>query len=221
MISFKLWIAVLSAACLMFPTVTGAQCTRSCGGGVYRTSVTVTPTTVGQGQPVSITISVTSLNSFMATFVATVNINPVSSKCASFAHAFRVSGLVGAGQHRIFTYTLPAPKCNSAYNIALNNGTVRATFTVVSTTPNLAVKVISPATGSTETNPVPIAATASGANPISQIQVWVNFKEVFHVGGGSLNANVALPVGSNERLVVQAVDSKGNTAKVVESITVK
>jgi hypothetical protein len=83
------------------------------------------------------------------------------------------------------------------------------------------LKVTSPLNDSTVTNPVPIAATASGPNPISQIQVWVNYKEVFQVTGGTLNANVTLPVGSDERFVVQAVDSKGNIAKVVYSITVK
>jgi hypothetical protein len=58
-------------------------------------------------------------------------------------------------------------------------------------------------------------------NPISGLQVWMNYKEVFQVSGGSLNANVTLPVVSNERFVVQAVDSTGNIAKVVDSITVK
>jgi hypothetical protein len=62
---------------------------------------------------------------------------------------------------------------------------------------------------------------ASDPNPISQIEVWVNYKEVFHVSGGTLNADVTLPVGSDERFVVQAVDSKGNIAKVIDSITVK
>jgi uncharacterized membrane protein len=85
----------------------------------------------------------------------------------------------------------------------------------------LAVKVTSPTNNSTDSNPVHIAATASGPNPISQIQVWVNYKEIFHVSGASLNANVTLPVGNNERFVVQALDSTGATAKVVETITVK
>jgi hypothetical protein len=58
-------------------------------------------------------------------------------------------------------------------------------------------------------------------NPISQIQVWVNSKEVYHVNSGTLNAYITLPVGNNERFVVQAVDSKGTIAKVVDSITVK
>lgn len=88
-------------------------------------------------------------------------------------------------------------------------------------TASLSVHVTSPTNNSTDTNPVHIVASASGPNPISQMQVWVNYKEVFHVSGGSLNANVTLPIGNNERFVVQAVDAKGAVAKVVETITVK
>jgi uncharacterized membrane protein len=87
-------------------------------------------------------------------------------------------------------------------------------------TPVLTLNVTSPANHSTHTNPVHVAATASGVNPIAQIQVWVNFKEIYHMNGGTLNANLNLPVGAHERLVVQAVDSKGVTAKVTETITV-
>jgi hypothetical protein len=62
-------------------------------------------------------------------FTATVNLTPTVSDCASFAEAFSVSGIVYPGQHRIFTYTLPAPKCDSTYDVVMN-GTVRATLTV-------------------------------------------------------------------------------------------
>jgi len=68
---------------------------------------------------------------------------------------------------------------------------------------------------------VHLAATASGNNPVSQIQVWVNGKEVYHVAGEKLATTVKMPVGSNERLVVQAVDTKGVIAKVVNTITVQ
>jgi hypothetical protein len=57
-------------------------------------------------------------------------------------------------------------------------------------------------------------------NSVLQIQVWVNSKKVYHVSGGTLNANINLSSGSNERFVVQAVDSKGVIAKVVNSINV-
>ena len=87
--------------------------------------------------------------------------------------------------------------------------------------PVLTLNVTSPANHSIHSNPVHVAGTASGVNPISQIQVWVNSKEVYHVNSGTLNAYITLPVGNNERFVVQAVDSKGTIAKVVDSITVK
>jgi hypothetical protein len=106
-----------------------------------------------------------------------------------------------------------------AYESVAGAPIIAGQTTVVSS--SLTLKVTSPLNDSTVTNPVHIAATASGPNPISQIQVWVNYKEVFQVTGGTLNANVTLPVGSDERFVVQAVDSKGNIAKVVYSITVK
>ncbi len=78
----------------------------------------------------------------------------------------------------------------------------------------------SPVDHSSNTNPVHVAATASGVNPISQIQVWVNYKQIYRASGGTLNANITFPVGTNERLVIQAVDSKGVAAKVVETINV-
>ena len=65
------------------------------------------------------------------------------------------------------------------------------------------------------------SAFISGVHSVSQMQIWVNGHEVFHVAGGSINANVTLPKGTNERFVVQAIDSTKTVAKVVETITVK
>jgi hypothetical protein len=87
--------------------------------------------------------------------------------------------------------------------------------------PALTLNVTAPVNGSTHSNPVHVAASASGLNPISQIQVWVNSKEIYHVSGGSVSAYIKLPVGSNERMVIQALDSKGVIAKVVDKVTVK
>lgn len=87
-------------------------------------------------------------------------------------------------------------------------------------TSTLAVTVSAPTNGQTVNNPVAVKASASGPNPISQMQVWVNYKEVYSVSGATINTSLTLPVGSNERFVVQAVDSTGAVAKVVESINV-
>ena len=87
--------------------------------------------------------------------------------------------------------------------------------------PVLTLNVTSPANKSTVSNPVHFAANASGANPISQIQVWANYKEIYHASGGSLSANINLPVGTNERVVIQTIDSKGVVAKTAYTLTVK
>ena len=71
------------------------------------------------------------------------------------------------------------------------------------------------------TNPVHITASASGNNPVSQIQVLVNGKAIYHVNGGTMNASITLPTGSNEKLIVQAIDSKGVTTKIAGTVTVR
>jgi hypothetical protein len=123
---FAIAIAVLITLC---PTTIHAQCTRSCGLGVFFTSLTVTPTTAVEGQPVSITIGVRSTFTSPKVFTATVNLVPTNNVCAAFAEAFSVSSLVYPYQYRIFTYTLSAPRCRSTYNVNMN-GVVRATLTV-------------------------------------------------------------------------------------------
>jgi hypothetical protein len=86
--------------------------------------------------------------------------------------------------------------------------------------PVLTLQVSKPINNSSLNNPVHIEASAHGTHPVAQIQVWVNYKERFHANGGSLNVDLKLQAGSNQRFVVQAIDTKGIVAKVVESITV-
>jgi uncharacterized membrane protein len=86
--------------------------------------------------------------------------------------------------------------------------------------PALTLKVTAPANASSQNNPVQITAFASGIHPVAQIQVWMNSTEIFHVNEARLNRAVNLPVGSNERFVVQAVDSTHRTTKVIDTISV-
>ena len=117
----KLLFAVLSVACTMFPAMAHAQCTRCCGAQGFWTSLAVTPASAEEGQPVSITIGVASCYYTTKVFTATVKIVPTASDCASFAEEFSVSGTVFPETHRIFTYTLPAPKCVSTYDVTMNS----------------------------------------------------------------------------------------------------
>lgn len=65
---------------------------------------------------------------------------------------------------------------------------------------------------------VHVNAAAAGNNPISQIQVWVDGKETYHVAGATMSATVKMPTGASQKLVVQAVDVKGITARVGNAI---
>ncbi len=87
--------------------------------------------------------------------------------------------------------------------------------------PKLTLNMTSPQNHSTQNNPVHVAASAVGINRISQIQVWVNSVEIYHVNGGKLNARIPLPTGNVEAVVIQAVDSKGVMAMISDTITVK
>ena len=125
----KLALVAVFITWLFLSAAASAQCTRCCGVQGFRTTVSVAPTTAEEAQPVSVTIAVSSCYSTAKAFTAKVNITPETSACASDAEAFSVSGMIYPGQHRIFTYTLPAPKCESIYKVIMN-GAVRATLTV-------------------------------------------------------------------------------------------
>lgn len=92
------------------------------------------------------------------------------------------------------------------------------------TVPVLTLNVTSPVNQSTDTNPVHVTASASGVIPISQIQVWLNYKEVYHLSGGTLNAYINLPVrnkralcGSGSRLERSDHESRGNYYREVNA----
>ena len=86
--------------------------------------------------------------------------------------------------------------------------------------PALTLKVTSPVNHSSNSNPVPLSATAFGTHAIAEMEVWVNSKKVFQASGNSLDRDIVLPVGENERFAIHAVDVKGVTTKVVETISV-
>lgn len=66
---------------------------------------------------------------------------------------------------------------------------------------------------------VHVNAAATGNNPISQMQVWVNGKEVYHVPGATMSTTVKMSSGTSQKLVVEAVDNKGLTAKVQNTVS--
>ena len=87
--------------------------------------------------------------------------------------------------------------------------------------PELTLTVTGPANHAVVADPVQFTALASGVNQIKEIQVWSNFKQVAHFKGRSFSSAVMLPRGSNERIVIQAVDLSGRATKLIFTLTVR
>src|SRR5438876_3644007 len=126
--------------------------------------------------------------------------------------SFQVESGEGAEASEQHPAEIPLASCPSAINYARvvvgNYFTVQRPYGFLAV-PALTLNVTSPINHLSYSNPVHISASAVGNNPISQIRVWVDFKEVFHVTGSAMNTSRSLPIGTNERFVIQAVDSKG------------
>ncbi len=85
------------------------------------------------------------------------------------------------------------------------------------TTPTGTVAVSSPANNASVTSPFQVAASASGPNPITAMQIYLDNQLLFTANAASLNTQVNAGLGSH-LLVVQAWDSTG--AVVKQSLTV-
>jgi hypothetical protein len=138
--------------------------------------------------------------------------------------SFRVESNEGSEGSEKFPPQQRLASCISAINFARvvvgNYFTVKQPYGFLGV-PALTLQVTAPANHSVHTNPVHLAGSARGNNSITRIEVWANFKKVFQVNGEELNANVNLPVGTNVRLGIHAIDSKGIMTRVVEKITIQ
>jgi hypothetical protein len=138
--------------------------------------------------------------------------------------SFNVESSEGSEGAEKFPQQERLASCISAVNFARvvvgNYFTVKKPYGFLGV-PALTLQVAAPANHSVHTNPVHLVASAWGNNPMAQIQVWANFRKVFQVNGGKLDAHVKLPVGTKVRLGIHATDSKGVTTRVVDTITVQ
>jgi hypothetical protein len=142
---------------------------------------------------------------------------------ASGFASFRAESAEGDEKREKFPRRQTLASCASAINFArvivgnyFNTNQPNGFLAV----PLLTLKVGSPANHASFTNPVLLRATAFGNN-VSQIQVWANAQKIMQVSGNVLDTNVWLPVGKNEKLGIHAVNSKGTTVKIVQTITVQ
>jgi hypothetical protein len=93
--------------------------------------------------------------------------------------------------------------------------------TITATVPTTAtINVTSPVNNASVTSPFQVVASASGPNPITTMQVYLDNLLVTSVQGATLNVPVTA-AGGMHSLVVQAWDSTGAAYKDFETITVK
>ncbi|MCU1220702.1 MAG: hypothetical protein JWN42_1899 [Candidatus Angelobacter sp.] len=81
------------------------------------------------------------------------------------------------------------------------------------------VTVSSPAAGSTSGSPVHFVASATSANPVTAMRIYVDNVSVFLNSASSLNTSVAMSAGTHS-VVVQAWDSTGAVFKTPLSVIV-
>ena len=81
------------------------------------------------------------------------------------------------------------------------------------------VTVSSPTTGSTSTSPVHFVASATSANPITAMRIYVDNVSVYLISASKLDISVAMGSGTHN-VVVQAWDSTGAVFKTPFTLTV-
>ena len=81
------------------------------------------------------------------------------------------------------------------------------------------VTVSSPTTGSTSTSPVHFVASATSANPITAMRIYVDNVSVYLISASKLDISVAMGSGTHN-VVVQAWDSTGAVFKTPLTLTV-
>ena len=95
-------------------------------------SLTVTPNSAEELQPVAIVNSVTNCSQSLK--VITINVNlDINSACRVHAESFSFKVLMRAGKTRTLSFMLPAPPCDGTYTVtesSSNGGSATASLTV-------------------------------------------------------------------------------------------
>lgn len=81
------------------------------------------------------------------------------------------------------------------------------------------VNICTPANNASVTSPFEVSAAGNMANPIANMQIWLDGTKYYQVAGSTLDTQVTAAAGTH-RVVVQAVDTTGATVKQTIYVTV-
>jgi hypothetical protein len=189
-------------------------------GAVFKTAETVTVTTTTSGGNVTVTSPAnnSTVSSPFQVVASASGPNPVTAMQIYLDNQL-VATLSGS------ILNAPVNATAGAHSLVVQAwDSTGATFknfetVTVGTTSTGAIKVSSPANNATVSSPFNVVASASGPNPITTMQVYLDSQLVTTVQSGSLNASVSAVTGAHS-LVIQAWDTAGAVYKSTLNVTV-
>ena len=164
--------------------------------------------------PVHVVATATSSNAITSMRVYVDNVS-VYSKAAN-----RIDTLVSmaAGKHTIVVQAWDSKTTIFKSTVAITVGS--APPATPTPTPSASgVTISSPANGAIVVSPVHMVASASGANPITAMRIYVDSISVFNNTSNKIDTMLTMAQGPHT-MVVQAWDSKGTVFKATITITV-
>jgi hypothetical protein len=152
------------------------------------TTVTLSSSSIPQGQPVTITASVTnSEGSPTGTLKFQDSLNVLATVPLSFGTAKLTTSQLALGTHRLQAIYSGDATFASSYGLA------NLSVTGTCSPSDKAVQICSPLSGSAQTSPVSI--TAKGGSSVSYMELWVDGVKRTQVSGNSLSSSLALAIG--------------------------
>ena len=184
-------------------------------GTVFKSQITITVTPPGGvtisspangatvASPVHVVASASSSSPITAMSIYVDNVSVYSNSSNSIDTLVSMA----AGNHIVLV---------QAWN---STGAVfKAQVTITATVPT-GVTVSMPKNGATAGSPVHVVASASSANPITAMRIYVDSLSVYNNSSNKIDTQVSMTTG-NHNMVVQAWDSTGAVFKTPLSITV-
>ena len=189
-------------------------------GAVFKSSETIAVTITPSGGTVTVT-SPTNNSTVSSPFQVVASAsgpNPVTAMQIYLDNQL-VSTLTGS------TLNAPVNATAGAHSLVVQAwDSTGATFknfetVTVGASSTATINVTSPANNATVSSPFNVVASATGPNPITAIQVYLDDQFVTTVQAASLNTSVSAAIGSHS-VVVQAWDSTGGTYKNALTVSV-
>src|SRR5947207_13086870 len=204
-IAVKRWLAFLIVFFLMTPAAFAG--------------VTVSSPAPGStsGSPVQFVASATGTNpiSSMRIYV------DGASVYTAYASSLNTAVAMTSGGHAVVVqaWDTKGNVYKNSFSLTVGSSTTATPTSTSTTASGSGVSISSPGNGSTVGSPIHVAASASAANPISAMRIYLDGNSMYTVNANQLDTSVASSNGSHS-VVVQAWDTTGAVYKQALTVNV-